>query len=223
MKLRIIVATLFLAAASLVNANAANAVIIPPVSSLVSQTNIMLFGNDPANDEYTNTMEVGQSGTINFGSISFPWNGSAEYTISAAIPQNSMITFTYNTSGFVPDMGSATAQAQSFTTEDSVYAMATPSEGSFSFDTLASLAYVSAQFVDGDSSIAQHVFKNLSENSIWITSFMEQLYAMGNTAGLSVSYDVSAVPVPAALPMFAIGLAAMIGLRRKKKAAKITA
>lgn len=41
----------------------------------------------------------------------------------------------------------------------------------------------------------------------------------GSTA-FDVSYVVSAVPVPAALPMFGLGLAALAGYRARKRAKK---
>jgi len=221
MRLKTVLATLFLAGACLVNVNPASAMIMDP--SLVAQTEVRIFGEDPSNDEGTNTLEIGQSGTMNFGTVQYPGSGRVIYGVGAVLPTNSMITFSYNTTNFVADAGHAISHASSLSNSDtlSVYAK-TGGEGD-PMSSSSALAFVSAQFVGGDSSSAKYVIKNLSDASIWVLSFLEQVYEQGAAAGLSVSYDVSAVPLPAALPMFGFGLVAMAGLRRRKKSVEAAA
>lgn len=190
---------------------------------LISHTKIQLFGNDPSDDVGVNTMEVGQEGIINFGSVQYPVNGSVSYEVEAYIPVGSMITFSYNTSNFVSGEGDATAYASNLAGDSNVIVTALPGSGEVASATVSSLAFVSAQFVGGNSSNADIIIKNLSESAIKISSFLEQLYAAGPLASSSISFEVSEVPVPAALPMFGLGLIAMAGLGRRKKAQKAAA
>jgi len=209
MKFKVIVATLFLAVACIANANPANAV----VDSFNTQISLTLLGNGPGGE-----MEIGQSGTVNLGSFMFPVNGTIEYTLNAIIPASSQIVFSYNSKGFVPGVGYAGAEALSL-----IVKVDAASERVLFDEKSSAVAYVSAQFVDGNSSSANMVIQNLSDSSMSIMSFLEQLYAAGGLASMAVTYDVSAVPLPAALPMFGFGLLAVAGLRRRKNAAQIAA
>ncbi len=206
MKLKIVFATLFFAIACVVNAGSVQAMVMP---SVISNMSVTLPGD---------AVEIGDSGSMNLGSLQYFGSGEVWFDVYATLPAKSMISFSYSTSGFVAGNGQVSAEAPFPTVVSSIYASADPGgEGSFE-DASSALAYVSAQFVGGDSSSANIVIKNLSDSAMSVMSSLGQLYAQGSIASLSVSYDVSAVPLPAALPMFGFGLLAMAGFRRKKKA-----
>ena len=210
MKLKTVLAIMLFAFVGVISTNPAKAVTMS--DDIVSQTSVDLYGTNPSDPS---TLEIGQSGTMSLGAIQYSGDGRVIYDISSYIPANSQITFSYMTSGFVE--GEGLAKSYAFLGEDEVSVTAYPgSEGGLLAESeVSGLAYVSAQF-GSDSSEANHVIRNLSGEKLGIMTWFEQLYEAGDTAGIYISYEVSAVPLPAALPMFGLGLLAMAGLRRKR-------
>ena len=76
------------------------------------------------------------------------------------------------------------------------------------------LVFASAQMTSAVSGMT--IIKNFSAG---LANFSTQMLAFG--AGLvSIHYEVSAIPLPAALPMFGLGLLALAGVRKARKTAK---
>lgn len=82
------------------------------------------------------------------------------------------------------------------------------------------LLFVTAQFVDNIQSQATVVIKNLSAGSLFFETSFLQFFSKYVGGTVNVHYEVSAVPLPAALPLFGLGLAGMAGVRSRRKAKK---
>ena len=131
-------------------------------------------------------------------------------TIEGDLPSNTMVVFTYDFGG---DLLSG-----------SIIAGLLNSGGETVFDTDSGttapgsnpLLFASAQF-NGDNT-ATAVIKNLSSETAVISSLVFGVLA-GSADTINVTYQVSAVPLPAALPLFGAGLGALagFGIRRKRQ------
>lgn len=135
-------------------------------------------------------------------------------SLDGNIPAQSIITITYSL-GAVP--------AYSLLVDDAYYSDGTntyhASADSFGGSSPAStgLLLASASFAsDGAGGyIGTAIVKNLSTFAAHFTSILTSVLGAGTSA--LYSYEVKPVPLPAALPMFGLGLAALAGVRRKMK------
>ncbi|MFP4098752.1 MAG: hypothetical protein ACLFU1_08220 [Alphaproteobacteria bacterium] len=142
--------------------------------------------------------------------------GQLHYDIYGALSAQTEIAFSYDMSGSFSGTGNLGLNAY---LDDFLYsgekAEISTMPGS-SASATSSLIYASAQF-DANSTAGKIVIGNLSDDILYFTSSLIQTFNGGQNANLSVQYDVSAVPLPGALPMFALGFAALIGLKRQRK------
>ena len=210
MKLKNILFVMLIAVFGVMNAHLAQA------ATQLSTTNIQIIGSDPS--EY-GLMTIGQSGTYNFDGLQYFGDGNVAYEVATKIPENSMITFTYNSTGFIPGEGKGFIYVYDPVGNQAYSTAPIEPGGLTSVESSTAYAYASAQFVNGNSNEGNFIIKNLTTNSINVLSYFQQLYSMGSTAGVTINYEVSAVPLPAALPMFGMGLLAVAGLRRRKAVA----
>ncbi len=137
------------------------------------------------------------SGTMAVFSYSFPNNAMAEL-VSGGLTVDTNYGLSGNTK--VADyVGSATG---------------------FSGNVYSSpLVFVSAQ-IDASGKTATATIKNLSSGTLDFVNMLYGLINDYNVTGTLVSYEVSNVPVPAALPLFGLGFGAVaFGARKKRKTA----
>ncbi|MGH1456459.1 MAG: hypothetical protein ACRBDI_06740 [Alphaproteobacteria bacterium] len=187
----------------------------------------MAFGSHSANASYDytgafvdmETVSVGDTGVIgNIGHF-----GSAIVSqVSGSLPSNSMITFTYDFSG---DVGFGVLGAfggYDFDTGSDSYSgyshastLFGNSAAGFQNGSLSTpLAVASAQ-IDFGNNTATAVIKNVSSGVVDYLNLFVGLVS-GNK-NLEISYSVSAVPLPAALPLFLLGLAGLMGFSYRGK------
>lgn len=158
-------------------------------------------------------------GDLNYGdqatiSTTPEFGGIAISQLKAVLPSQSMITFTYNFNADLVAGLLAAAGNYSYGGNDG-YALAL-SSGSLNITENTILAYASAD-LDLKGNTASATIVNMSEGFLNITSSIIA-YLRGN-GEYAISYQVTATPIPAALPMFAMGLCAVAAIRRRKKAA----
>jgi len=164
----------------------------------------------------------GQTGTITGASII---GDTVLNVINGTLPKGGMITFSYSFDGLVgfgPTLLSATADysyndgGQLFegfaAGVDGVGSSFSTAEGTVDGSATTALAFASAEITGLQAGTT--VIKNLSAGTLdFVSTFL------GNVLGaksFEISYTVSAVPVPAALPMFGLSLAALVGYRKRK-------
>jgi len=169
------------------------------------------------------TLSSGQSGVI--GSIGNVGNVILS-RVSGTLPANTLVTFTYNFSGNL-ERGSLTSTANySYIDGGDVFSgfvgdsnlTGSNSAGNINGSPSTALAVASAQ-VDFSNNTATAIIQNNSSGAV---SFLDLFVGfVSGSKNLEISYNVSAVPLPAALPLFASAIAALAGLsyRRKKAAA----
>lgn len=167
---------------------------------------------------------IDQSGTIYSDGSGY---GSAVLSqITGSLPANSMITFSYNFSGTLTSNFLTTSGGYSYSDGGVLYVGNTnataPADFGFSASyedstPVTALALSSAQIDSAHT--ATVIIKNLSAGILnYVTAFMGTV--TGNKH-FTVAYNVSAVPVPAALPLFGLGLGALAAMRaRSRKKAK---
>jgi hypothetical protein len=200
-------------------ASQASATVVPPV--------VNYSGNFV--DMTPTPLEIGQSGTITSTGAGF---GNAVLSlITGSLPSNSMITFSYNFAGTLTSSFLTTSGGYSYVdggVSHIGYTTATAPGGfgfSASFENaspVAPLALSSAQITGSNS--ASVIIKNLSAGALsYATAFMGTVLGSKN---FTVAYNVSAVPIPAALPLFGLGLGALAFARsraRKKQKQELAA
>ena len=195
----------------------------------------MAFGSNGAQAAYDYTGSSVNMGTVSVGDIGTIGNignfgPSVVSEISGSLPANSMITFTYSFSGNIASGVLGAFGDYSYDDgADSFSGYATSSnlfgssaEGLKNGSASTPLAVASAQ-IDFSSNIATAVIKNVSSGTVdYLNLFVGMISGNKN---LQVSYSVSAVPLPAALPLFLAGLAALMGFshRRKKQETAVAA
>lgn len=166
-------------------------------------------------------LAIGQSGTITANGAGF---GNAVMSlITGSLPANSMITFSYNFDGVLDSGYLTTSGGYSYTNGGVSYTGYTTATapGGFGFSAsyedatpVAALALSSAQITS--PSTATVIIKNLSAGALsYVSAFMGTV-AKG-AKSFTVAYNVSAVPVPAALPLFGLGLGALAWRARSRK------
>lgn len=165
-------------------------------------------------------LEVGQSGTITSTGAGF---GNAVLSlITGSLPTNSMITFSYNFAGSLTSSFLSTSGGYSYNDGGVSYQGYTTATapGGFGFSAsyenatpVEALALSSAQ-IDSPNA-ATVIIKNLSGGALsYVTAFMGTVMGSKN---FTVAYNVSAVPVPAALPLFGLGLGAIAFMRSRAR------
>lgn len=168
-------------------------------------------------------LEIDQSGTIYADKAN---GGIAMSQIRALLPSHSAITFSYNFKGNLQSGMLAAGGQYSYLEGGDLYegytaALSNSSlnfSGSFVNGTPVgtALAYASAD-LDPKGNKASAMIMNMSGDFLDITS---ALFAfIGGNKHYTISYQVTETPIPAALPMFAMGLCAVAGMRKRKKAA----
>ena len=146
--------------------------------------------------------------------------------LTGYLAANTMITFTYSSHNFTEDKGDIFASGRFGKSLES-YSEQKMRNGTFTKNINAdgsgssALVFTSAQFATDDSSAATVVIKNLSADVLRFYSLFKQFGGKKCLdPDIAVHYEVSAVPLPAALPLFGAGLAGLAGLRmRRRKAA----
>ncbi len=164
---------------------------------------------------------IGQTGTITGASII---GDTVLNVINGTLPTGGMVTFSYNFDGNIgtPALLSATSDysyengGQLFegfaVGVDGVGSNFSAAEGSVDGSASTALAFASAE-IQG-SQTGTTIIKNLSAGTLdFVSTFLGTVIGSKN---FSISYEVSAVPVPAALPMFVISLAVLVGYRKRK-------
>lgn len=167
-------------------------------------------------------VSVGQTGTIHAGHL----GNLIVNQITGTLPSNSMITFSYDFAGDIDWAALLTGAGYSYTDGGHNYAGYSieipPGPVSFGYGEVdgfpsTPLAVASAQ-IDFSANTASVVIKNFSAGvANYVNLFLGSVL---RNQSLEIAYAVSAVPLPAALPMFALGLGALAGFgaRRKRKA-----
>jgi hypothetical protein len=165
---------------------------------------------------------IGQTGTIDADHL----GNLIVNRITGTLPSNSMITFSYNFAGDIDWGALLSGVGYSYTDAGHNYAGYSieipPGPVSFSYGEVdgfpsTALAVASAQ-IDFSNNKASVIIKNFSSGvANYVSLFLGSVL---RNQDLEIAYAVSAVPLPAALPMFALGLGALVGLgaRRKRKA-----
>ncbi|MGH1402763.1 MAG: VPLPA-CTERM sorting domain-containing protein [Alphaproteobacteria bacterium] len=168
------------------------------------------------------TVSVGDFGVI--GDIDH-FGATIVSQVAGTLPSNSMITFTYNFSGNIQagvlgsfaeyDYTDGGDTFTGFSSSSSLFGNS--SVGTVNGSTSTPLAVASAQ-IDFSTNTATAVIKNVSSGTVDFLNLFVGL--VGGSQNLEIAYSVSAVPLPAALPLFLSGLAALMGIsfRRRKQA-----
>lgn len=153
-------------------------------------------------------------------------------SLSGYIPANSTITFTFNSLGFDTSSGRVNASSTYFLEEGRLQGSSSATyhvkDNEVITDTFAGssiifgvpsapVVLISAQVLQDMPSAASLVIQNLSGSVMPFLAEFMQVYAGGSYPRVDVHYEVNAVPLPAALPMFGLGIAAIAGARRRKK------
>ncbi len=159
-------------------------------------------------------------------------NGNKELRTSGYIPSNATITLSYNTSGFYSKSELVLARgAYDFFDEEGNHLQgymenrSTTTRPSVMTDSSASaLVFVSASFETNDPTKATTIIKNNSAGVVFFNTLLTQTYIAGPDARMELGYEispapVSPVPVPAALPLFAFGMAGVAGVRLRRRKA----
>jgi hypothetical protein len=169
------------------------------------------------------TLSSGQHGIIDADKAKW---GIAASRITALLPSHSAVTFSYNFSGDLKSGLLAANGEYAYTEEGNLhegYARAFSntsifnSSGSFvnMIPLETALVYAYAD-LDTSGDIASATFTNMSGGALDIASAVFA-FLKGNKK-YTISYEVTETPIPAALPMFSLGLCAIAGIRRRKKA-----
>jgi hypothetical protein len=181
---------------------------------------IVDFSGDDIN---MGTLAIGQSGTISADSL----GSLVVNSVQGVLPVNSLLTFTYNFSGNLLAGVLAAGSEYTYTAGGVDFAGSSLSveplglnyaSGTENGAPSSALAFSSAQ-VDFTGNTASAIISNESAGVLDFSSVFVGL-VIGDR-NLDIAYNVSAVPLPGALPLFGLGLAAMAGynMRRKKKMA----
>lgn len=200
---------------------------------LISATAALLMALSPSGaqavtlitDHDMGTVAVNDSGYISTTTLAASGGGYKYDFVKGVLPTQSSITFTY----FLLDAPvSGYAQGGTYDIGGSTYTSMANTNGS-SFALTPGLT-TEASWLSPTSGIpgtwaARVVVTNLSAVAAAFDSYFFRPAASGlplddTHAIYGVAYEVAAVPLPAALPLFGLGLAGLAGYsRRKKKAA----
>ncbi|MFK7839549.1 MAG: hypothetical protein AB8B83_04395 [Bdellovibrionales bacterium] len=173
------------------------------------------------NNVLMNPVVAGETGTIgNIGNI----GRTIISQISGTLPANSLITFTYNFSGDLDFGYLSSTGGYNFTDGGSAFtgfatgnnATGSNAAGFVNGSPSTALAVASAQ-VDFTNNTATAVIQNNSSGAVDYLNLFVGLVT--GSRDLVVSYNVSAVPVPAALPLFGGAILGLMGFSHRRKKA----
>lgn len=201
--------TLFAFAALLVSLNTAQAAVI-----------------DFAGYHYDmDTVEVGDMGTIATQRLPNPHGYFYDY-VEGILPSNTAITFTYklkNTAvgnGFAEGMGQVSDGASLYrywaASDGWINHEKAGADGIFS-PTAPTFGLTTTAALSPNGKIATVVITNLADVAANFKSYYFSALKFGNGL-VSTTYNVAAVPLPAALPLFGMGLIGLTALRRRRTA-----
>ncbi len=190
--------------------------------SFVSTANAVVSNDFTGSFVEMGTLGSGQSGTIYADDVK---NGVAISQIDALLPSHNSVTFSYNFSGNLRSGILADGGYYSYESGGNQYdgfAVAL-SQGSLSFSkgfvngapVSTALAYASAN-LDTGNNVASATIANGSDGFLNITNALFAFVRGSNK--YNISYRVTATPLPAALPMFIMGLLAVFGIQKRRKA-----
>ena len=206
------------------------------LSSLIAGTALLLFSSFSAAsaDEVNysgSSVNMGQASVGQFGTISniydalflLPPNVVGSGETFGFLPHNAKITFSYTLDGLVDGqlqgystydhhIGGDHYQGSALADSDGTYS----SSGSINGSPSASLVMSTANLNLGDPSTGTVTITNTSGAFAAFQSLFFGVLNAANNSG-SINYAVSAVPLPAALPMFAALLAGMFGFKNRRK------
>ena len=164
-----------------------------------------------AYSEDLGTVVPGAAGSFTFsgGGVTGLWVAG---DVFGKLPPLSMVEFTYNSTGPFLFQTLTSAGQYNGGLEYSFENVPSGAAGS----SAGSLVITSAQILSSQE--ATGIIKNLSSEIADFQSVFAGFF-FGAGKQLNIEYSVSAVPVPAALPLFVMGLGGLVfGARRKKKA-----
>lgn len=188
--------------------------------------------------------EIGNSGTINYTQTDDPalYGEDIGFYGAGYLPANSVVTFSYTSEGYASDIGKLDTFTYTTYEYDGVdytvsisksiderpdgkpsyssawYRYTNEHNETFKVDGYPDPALVlqSAQLDLTNSPAAQIIITNASDGRLQFTHHLAAIYE-GGPASMTLTYEVSAVPLPAALPMFALGLLGIAGIRTRRK------
>jgi len=192
------------------------------LSALPAQASMAAIDLDPSGVFYKalGTMPADGYDAVLHSSSSGTFPGSAiNATFSGQLLNNTMVTFDYSLSSPTGPLGSFYSVVSSVGSLDSNEFRVTAFPG---MDTgvvhgdLAGAVVLASAGLDLSLSHGITTLTNLTGGTIQFTSQIVSLM-MGPSAFLNVHASVSQVPLPAALPLFGLGIASLAGYRAKKK------
>ncbi len=167
-------------------------------------------------------LSLGQYGTVYADKAN---GGIAMSQLRALLPSQASVTFSYNFVGGLQSGMLAAGGLYSYPDADGLHEgfAASLSNTSLNFSGSkingtpigTALAYASAD-LDVVADTASATIINGSGGFLDITSALFAI--VGANKEYTISYQVTETPLPAALPMFALGLCAVAGVRKRKKA-----
>lgn len=172
-------------------------------------------------------LSIGASGEFNNSETNGAIPGQTVYGYAVGtIPSNSYITFTYYFSPSIPMSGSLQSLG-AFSETNGVYTYTYTSTSGGLNGLLTSVSGFPISFANVDPSLMPvQATADLSTGTTRVTNLAAaeasfSTYFFGLMEGYSldkVRYAVSAVPLPAALPLFGLGLIGLAGYSRHKRA-----
>jgi len=173
------------------------------------------------------TVVAGNNGAIATNDLSNPHGVFYDYA-EGVLPSNTKITFTFNTDPSIYSRYQYSfAEGVSQNADDTyIYRSWAASDGWFMNEkagkdgvfapTAPTFGLQTTASLSSDKTIATVTVTNLSEVA---ANFKSYLFSPSSSISglISTTYNVSAVPLPAALPLFGLALAGMAGYSRKKK------
>ena len=183
-----------------------------------AKAGVVNFSGDTVN---MGTLAIGQSGTISItpttsaGPISL-----YSFTDTATLPVDAMITFTYSISNAInpslhsDGLYSYSAAGKTYSGEGDSYSNGSNVEtASTNGMSSAPLVFASANMTP---TIGTATIMNLSGGLAQITNMFGAIFGQNGQFG-NLTYNVSSVPLPPALPLFAVLLAGMFGYASLRK------
>ncbi|MBY0407629.1 MAG: hypothetical protein K2Q01_08045 [Rickettsiales bacterium] len=168
------------------------------------------------------TVAAGQTGTLNnnFTSVTIPFTGGLRFRTSFAyglLPAYSKITFTYSLANLQSTTGLNTGALYNYELGGDDYAgvafanrTVNTAVGTINGSAAAPLVFASANLTGNTATTS------ILNTSAGFAAF-ETFFSGFLRGSPNLTYAVSAVPLPAALPMFAAALAGMFGFARKRR------
>ena len=161
------------------------------------------------------TVAIGQSGTV---TNNLSLTGTS--TDTGYLPNDATITFTYNFSSLLGgSLSSAGAYNLNSNTGLSGYSYdvsgQSPVSAGYNNGAASAALVLATANLNGADTAGTTTITNLSGSAAQFQSIFSGLTALGNV--VSISYAVSAVPLPAAFPLFAVALAGLAGFSMWRK------